>query len=422
MNENAVYGNIVIDEQIPNIGLLAVVLIKNKGLIKDTFEKAFNAKIETRYDTDLNGVTSLMFLTSPDNVENVQKGFAAIVQKMTDKKDTYVTSIMVQDAAKAVYGNLVPQNDNRVLSNAQKAQATSKTFNQLTKKANNNKNTNNRNFGGKSKNNYKSSGGKGGSAPRSRDRFNSGHDTVSPNELLRDLSNSYQYQFKAKSPIQTELFNTIDANHITFAIGPAGTGKTHIAIAKAVEALVNGDVEKIILSRPIVQNGNELGILPGGIREKLGPYMIPLYDELNEVIQNAELIDQMIEAGIIEIGPIETCRGRTFKNAYVVLDEAQNATLEQTKMFLTRFGPGSRMVLAGDPRQCDLPEPQVSGLGPYSESLKGNAGIGYTPFEDRDIIRHEIISMILRVTENDPKIQSLARKQAKNTPPAPGNN
>ncbi len=421
MLENEVYGNIVIDEQNPNIGLLALVLVKNKGHIKNIFEKEFNAKIEVRYDTDSKGETSLMFLTAPDNVDNVKKGFAAIVQKMNDKKDTFVTSIMVQDAAKAVYGDKVPQNDNRAPSKSLQRQATEMPFNQFAKKKNNS-NNNNRNFGGKPKSNFKGGGNKGGGAPRSRDRFNSGHDTVSPNELLRDLSNSYQYQFQAKSNAQTELFNTIDQQHISFAIGPAGTGKTHIAIAKAVEALVKGDVEKILLSRPIVQNGKDMGALPGGIREKLGPYMVPLYDELNEVIQNPELIDQMIESGIIEIGPIETSRGRTFKNAFIVLDEAQNATLEQTKMFLTRFGNGSKMVLAGDPRQCDLPAGQISGLAPYSESLKGQDGIGYTLFQDQDIFRHAVVSMILRITEKDPKIQMLANKEPKNTPPAPGNN
>lgn len=417
------YGAIAITEDNPNIGYLATVLLKNKGDIRDYFEKAFHAKFDSRWDEE-DGVKRLMFVAKPENIQNVENGFKAILQIMADNNDTYVTSHMVKQAAQQVYGGSDAHNDNYKLSSREKVEVATASFrknapqqknNDMARKYEEPRMKNN----AQPKNNFNASS-KGKPGGFNDKKF--GFAPPNPKEAMSELREVYNYRFDPKSQTQVELYQSISKNFITFAIGPAGTGKTHIAIAKAVEALVKGDVEKIILSRPIIQNGKDMGALPGGIREKLGPFMVPLYDELNEVIKSAGLVDKLIESGVIEIGPIETARGRTFKKAFVVLDEAQNATLEQTKMILTRFGNDAKMALAGDPDQCDLPAGQVSGLYPYSEALKKTDGIGYSLFKKEDIFRHPIVSTILQVTENHPKILEAVKKEQKNTAPKPGNN
>lgn len=181
---------------------------------------------------------------------------------------------------------------------------------------------------------------------------------------------------------------------LAFGLGPAGTGKTYLAVAAAVHHLLAGDVERIILSRPAVEAGEKLGHLPGDMKEKIDPYMQPLYDALSDLIPGKELA-KMMEHKTIEIAPLAFMRGRTLSNAFVVLDEAQNATSAQMKMFLTRLGQGARMAITGDPGQIDLPRGVVSGLVEAQRLLKDVDGIGFTTFESADVVRHPLVKKIL---------------------------
>ena len=207
---------------------------------------------------------------------------------------------------------------------------------------------------------------------------------------------------KAVTVNQVELVKTINNNSLIFAIGPAGTGKTYTAISMAVKALKERQVKRIILTRPAVEAGENLGFLPGDLKDKLDPYMQPLYDSLKDMIPHEKLVSY-IEKGIIQIAPLAFMRGRTLDDAFVVLDEAQNTTHSQMKMFLTRMGKNAKFILTGDPGQIDLPKKVVSGLNEALLILKNIKGIGITNLDERDIIRHKLVDKIIKAykKEND---------------------
>lgn len=199
----------------------------------------------------------------------------------------------------------------------------------------------------------------------------------------------------ARTQNQQKLLSDYEKNDLLFAIGPAGSGKTYVAIALAVRALKNKEVRKIILSRPAVEAGEKLGFLPGDMKEKIDPYLQPLYDALEDMIPQAKLQEYM-EKGVIQIAPLAFMRGRTLSEAVVILDEAQNTTVPQIKMFLTRLGMGSKMIVTGDLTQIDLPHSQRSGLKDACEVLSGIPGISFVRFSEKDIVRHPLVERIVR--------------------------
>ncbi|MCB9184209.1 MAG: PhoH family protein [Flavobacteriales bacterium] len=199
---------------------------------------------------------------------------------------------------------------------------------------------------------------------------------------------------KARTPNQQRLVEAVRENDMVFAIGPAGTGKTYTAVALAVRALKERQVRRIILTRPAVEAGENLGFLPGDLREKLDPYLQPLYDALKDMIPASRLADHL-EEGVIQIAPLAFMRGRTLDHAFVILDEAQNATLPQIKMFLTRMGRNAKFVITGDVTQVDLPGHQPSGLMPAVDMLRQVQGIGVIELDVRDVIRHELVTRVL---------------------------
>lgn len=203
---------------------------------------------------------------------------------------------------------------------------------------------------------------------------------------------------KARTPNQQLLVKTFAENDLTFALGPAGTGKTYLAVAMAVRALKNREVRKIILSRPAVEAGEKLGFLPGDMKDKIDPYLQPLYDALEDMIPNAKLKEYM-ETKVIQIAPLAFMRGRTLNDAIVVLDEAQNTTTHQIKMFLTRLGMGSKMIVTGDVTQIDLPRTTASGLIQALKILRNVKGIGRVEFEKKDIVRHHLVQRIVEAYE-----------------------
>ena len=184
------------------------------------------------------------------------------------------------------------------------------------------------------------------------------------------------------------------SHEMVFGIGPAGTGKTYLAVAQAVAMLLAGQVDRIVLSRPAVEAGERLGFLPGDLKEKIDPYLRPLYDALHDMMPGDQVVRRMT-AGEIEVAPLAFMRGRTLAHAFVILDEAQNTTAAQMKMFLTRLGSGSRMVITGDLSQIDLPNGVTSGLREAVETLEGLPGIGITRFESRDVVRHPLVARIV---------------------------
>jgi phosphate starvation-inducible PhoH-like protein len=198
-----------------------------------------------------------------------------------------------------------------------------------------------------------------------------------------------------RSANQGVYMEALARNELIFALGPAGTGKTYLAVAQAVSQLITGSVDRLILSRPAVEAGERLGFLPGDMKEKVDPYLRPLYDALYDTLP-AEQVERRIAAGEIEIAPLAFMRGRTLANAFIILDEAQNTTIAQMKMFLTRFGEGSRMVVCGDPKQVDLPQP---GLADAVERLEGIEGIAVTRFTTADVVRHPIVGRIVAAYE-----------------------
>jgi phosphate starvation-inducible PhoH-like protein len=203
---------------------------------------------------------------------------------------------------------------------------------------------------------------------------------------------------RAKTPGQLDYLHTASKNDICFAIGPAGTGKTYLAVALAVSALKKGLVNKIVLARPAVEAGESLGFLPGDFREKIDPYLRPLYDALDDMMPSDKL-KGYIEKRVIEIVPIAYMRGRTLNNAFVILDEAQNATDIQMKMFLTRLGVNSKAIITGDITQIDLPGKSVSGLIQAKEILNDIEGVGFVYFDKSDVVRHKLVKDIIDAYE-----------------------
>jgi phosphate starvation-inducible protein PhoH and related proteins len=201
-----------------------------------------------------------------------------------------------------------------------------------------------------------------------------------------------------RTPGQAAYVKALRDNDLVFALGPAGTGKTYLAVAAAVDLLMTGRVERIILSRPAVEAGERLGFLPGDLRDKVDPYLRPIFDALGDMLP-ADQLQKRLAAGEIEVAPIAFMRGRTLSRAFVVLDEAQNTTPVQIKMFLTRLGEGSRMVVTGDPTQVDLPPDTRSGLADALEILEGLDGIAVIRLSDRDVVRHELVARIVRAYE-----------------------
>ena len=219
-------------------------------------------------------------------------------------------------------------------------------------------------------------------------------------EIMRDvIAITYRgRQVKCKTLGQKQYVDAIKQNTCTFAVGPAGTGKTYLAIAMAVVALKNKEIEKIILTRPAVEAGEKLGFLPGDLAQKVDPYLRPLYDALHEMM-GVDAYQRLVERGAVEVAPLAYMRGRTLNDAFIILDEAQNTTSEQMKMFLTRMGMGSKMVITGDVTQIDLPAGKRSGLVEALEVLKGVDDIGIVRLSHRDVVRHELVQAIVKAYE-----------------------
>ena len=205
-------------------------------------------------------------------------------------------------------------------------------------------------------------------------------------------------QIKCKTLGQQKYIDAIKKNTCVFAVGPAGTGKTYLAIAMAVVALKNKDIERIILTRPAVEAGEKLGFLPGDLQQKVDPYLRPLYDALNDMM-GPEGYQRLMERGALEVAPLAYMRGRTLNDAFIILDEAQNTTSEQMKMFLTRMGMGSKMIITGDITQIDLPAGKRSGLVEALEVLRGVPDIGIATLSHKDVVRHELVQAIVRAYE-----------------------
>ncbi len=206
-------------------------------------------------------------------------------------------------------------------------------------------------------------------------------------------------KIRARTQNQRKLVDAVNENDMVFAVGPAGTGKTYTAVALAVRALKSKEVKRIVLTRPAVEAGENLGFLPGDLKEKLDPYMMPLYDALRDMIPGEKLAE-MLEYGVIEIAPLAFMRGRTLDKAFVILDEAQNATTMQMKMFLTRMGMTAKFVITGDMSQIDLPRQQKSGLAYALDALDGVEGIGVVRLNQNDVLRHSLVKKIIEAFEN----------------------
>ena len=213
----------------------------------------------------------------------------------------------------------------------------------------------------------------------------------------------------ARTPNQAKLIETFDTHDLTFALGPAGTGKTYIAIALAVRALKNRQARKIILSRPAVEAGEKLGFLPGDMKDKIDPYLQPLYDALEDMIPAVKLKEYM-ETKVIQIAPLAFMRGRTLNDAIIVLDEAQNTTTHQIKMFLTRLGMNAKMIVTGDVTQIDLPRATASGLVQALKILEGVHGVGRIEFGKKDIVRHHLVQRIVEAYEKYDRETEAARE------------
>jgi phosphate starvation-inducible PhoH-like protein len=205
-----------------------------------------------------------------------------------------------------------------------------------------------------------------------------------------------------RTPVQADYIRVMRSLELVFALGPAGTGKTYLAVAKAVSMMLKGKVDRLILSRPAVEAGEKLGYLPGDMKEKIDPYLRPLYDALYDMLP-AEQVAKKLASGEIEVAPLAFMRGRTLANSFIILDEAQNTTPMQMKMFLTRLGENSRMVVAGDPSQVDLPGGTRSGLAEACRILDDVPGIGFIRFTDRDVVRHDLVTRIVRAYDSKTK-------------------
>lgn len=210
---------------------------------------------------------------------------------------------------------------------------------------------------------------------------------------------------------QRRYLEAIERNDLVFGIGPAGTGKTYLAVAMAVSALITKRVSRIILTRPAVEAGEKLGFLPGTLKEKVDPYLRPLYDAIYDMLE-AEKVEKLIERGVIEVAPLAFMRGRTLNDAFIILDEAQNCTPEQMKMVLTRQGFNSKMVVTGDATQIDLPPGRRCGLIEALEILKGVAGISFVSFDERDVVRHSLVQRIVKAYERHHEASGIGRQLA----------
>lgn len=200
---------------------------------------------------------------------------------------------------------------------------------------------------------------------------------------------------RTRNANQANYIQSVKDYDVSFGIGPAGTGKTYLAVATAVEALENEEVRRIVLTRPAVEAGEKLGFLPGDLNQKVDPYLRPLFDALFEML-GFETVERLMEKHVIEIAPLAFMRGRTLNESFIILDEAQNTTTEQMKMFLTRIGFGSKAVITGDITQCDLPKNQKSGLRHVIEVLEGVPGIGFTFYQSKDVVRHNLVQKIVQ--------------------------
>jgi phosphate starvation-inducible protein PhoH and related proteins len=201
-----------------------------------------------------------------------------------------------------------------------------------------------------------------------------------------------------RSPNQGRYVSAIEQEDLVFGIGPAGTGKTYLAVAAAISLLLKKSVQRIVLARPAVEAGEKLGFLPGDMQEKVNPYLRPLYDALFHMLEDQK-VERLLERGVIEIAPLAFMRGRTLSDAFIILDEAQNCTTEQMKMFLTRMGVNSKAVVTGDITQIDLPRGQKSGLIEAREILAGVPGIAFCYFDERDVVRHRLVKLIIQAYE-----------------------
>ena len=211
-------------------------------------------------------------------------------------------------------------------------------------------------------------------------------------------SSAGKRQVAPKSVNQRRYLEAIDQHDIVFGIGPAGTGKTYLAMAQAVTFLLQKKVSRIILARPAVEAGEKLGFLPGDLQEKVNPYLRPLYDALYDML-DTDRVERLLERGTVEIAPLAFMRGRTLNDSFVILDEAQNTTAEQMKMFLTRLGFGSKAVVTGDVTQIDLPTGRVSGLVEAMKVVSQVEGIAFVHFDDRDVVRHKLVQQIVKAYE-----------------------
>jgi phosphate starvation-inducible PhoH-like protein len=218
-----------------------------------------------------------------------------------------------------------------------------------------------------------------------------GDDAIDPQEVVIKVKNG---KIRGRGANQARYLHAIATHDINFGIGPAGTGKTFLAVASAVEALNESRVQRVLLVRPAVEAGEKLGFLPGDLSQKVDPYLRPLYDALYEML-GVDKVAKLVERSVIEIAPLAYMRGRTLNDAYVILDEAQNTTIEQMKMFLTRIGFGSTAVITGDLTQVDLPKNQKSGLRDAVDVLRSVNGISFTFFESRDVVRHPLVARIV---------------------------
>lgn len=209
-----------------------------------------------------------------------------------------------------------------------------------------------------------------------------------------------RFKLTPRNPTQANYLRAISQNDLTFGLGPAGTGKTYLAVAAAVEHYLSEKVERIILVRPAVEAGEKLGFLPGNLQEKIDPYLRPFYDALYELLDPFK-VDKMLEQQVIEVAPLAFMRGRTLKGAFIIMDEAQNTTREQMKMFLTRLGPGSKAVVTGDPTQIDLPNPAKSGLTQAVRILRRVSNVEMCEFQEEDVVRHKLVQQIVHAYEAD---------------------
>ena len=215
----------------------------------------------------------------------------------------------------------------------------------------------------------------------------------------RQRSNGVKRMVQPRSPNQRKYVEAIEQNDMVFGLGPAGTGKTYLAVAMAVSALLAKKVSRIILVRPAVEAGERLGFLPGSLQEKVDPYLRPLYDALYDLL-DPQKVDKMLESNVIEVAPLAFMRGRTLNDAFIIMDEAQNTTNEQMKMFVTRLGNNSKAVITGDLTQIDLPNPKRSGLFEALHVLDGVEGIRFCHFEDVDVVRHHLVQRIVRAYDS----------------------